>query len=81
MPNSKAAPKSSGHRLMWEWRAPGWVFERFQNLLLELVNFDVESDEAYAIRDEIKGLPNFPYEADPDTDLIIMEAIEAVTVH
>lgn len=54
------------------WRAPQRTFERFDEILRELVDLPEESERAYVLRDEIRSLPNFPYWVSEDT-LIIPE--------
>lgn len=42
------------------WRLPAWANRKFERLLMEIEDLDPDSDEANAIRDEIRALPNFP---------------------
>ncbi len=51
------------------WRAPRWALEKFSRLLPELEGVDPEGDIAYAIRDEIRSLPGFPYWADDGDEI------------
>lgn len=55
------------------WRIERWAYERFMELVATLGNFETESDEAYAIRDEIRSLPGFPLDNDEDQDVIYFE--------
>jgi hypothetical protein len=53
----------------WEWRLPQWAEFRFLELVHDLSELPEESDEAAALRDEIRSLPGFPAEAS-EHDLI-----------
>jgi len=46
------------------WRLSGTDDRKFRELLLQLEEHQEDSDEAYAIRDEIRSIPGHP----PGTD-------------
>ena len=54
------------------WRLPKWANERFIELALQMDKLEPDSDNAYAIRDEIRSLPNYPREA-TELDVIYRE--------
>ena len=54
----------------YEWRAPRWALQRFNQKVIELDSLEPDSDLAYAIRDEIRSLPGYPHAA-TESDLIV----------
>ena len=60
----------SEFRREFEWRLPRWAFERFNEYVIRLEDLDPTSEEAYAIKDEIRSLPNFPRQAEDVEDRI-----------
>ena len=53
-----------------EWRLSAQTFRDFTKLFDELMQVEGDSDEAYTIEDQIRSLPGFPHDNDPDRDLI-----------
>lgn len=45
------------------WRLPSWANDRFGELVIRIEDLPSDSEEAYAIRDEIRSLPGFPLQA------------------
>ena len=70
MPNPFTDPYSTPVRRHIVWRLPLWAFERFKALLDQLELVEDDSDEANALKDELRSLPGFPLDNDPDSDLI-----------
>lgn len=54
------------------WRIPSWANYRFEELCIRIEDLPSDSEEAHAIRDEIRSLPNFPRNARED-DIIYRE--------
>jgi hypothetical protein len=64
------APKVGVH----VWRLSAQTNLQFEQLLRRRYELnDDDSDEAYALEDEIRSLPGFPHPIDPDTDIIVRE--------
>lgn len=42
------------------WELPRWASDKFDRLMTELTELDLESDLAHAIMEEIRSLPGFP---------------------
>lgn len=54
-----------------EWRLSALTMRTFERLMKELVAMEEkDSDEAYAIEDEIRSLPGFPHWNDPKRHII-----------
>ena len=56
----------------YHWRIPEWANHRFMELCIRIEALSADSEEAHAIRDEIRSLPNFPRDARED-DIIYRE--------
>ena len=52
------------------WALPKWANDKFERMLLELLDLDQDSDEAFAIREDIRGLPGYPRHVRDDGTLI-----------
>jgi len=67
--------------IVYLWRMPQWAYNEFLALVEELDNWDPDSDYAMDLKDRIRSLPNFPYQAGED-DLIRYEITTvSSTVH
>lgn len=72
MPSPFQNPYDTPVETVIEWRLPMWAALRFEELLNQLERVEDDSDEAYALKDEIRSLPGFPHNTDPDRDLIYL---------
>lgn len=55
------------------WRLSAQTNLQFETLMKERLAVADDSDEAYAIEDQIKSLPGYPREVNPDVDFIERE--------
>ena len=65
-----SSPKVGVHT----WRLSAQTNLQFEMLLKRRLEIqDDNDDEAYAIEDQIRSLPGYPQNVDPDVDVIIRE--------
>ena len=55
------------------WRLSAQTNLQFTMLLNQRLEVNDDSDEAYAIEDQIKSLPGYPQNVNPDADVIVRE--------
>lgn len=55
------------------WRLSAQTNLQFTQLLNERMQVPDDSEEAYAIEDQIKSLPGYPQNVNPDVDVILRE--------
>jgi hypothetical protein len=55
------------------WRLSAQTNLQFEMLLKQRLEVQDDSDEAYALEEEIRSLPGFPRNVDPDVDVIMRE--------
>ncbi len=54
-----------------EWRMPAGVYSRYLDLRDQLDRTPEGSADWYALQDDLRSLPGFPFSNDPDHDVIV----------
>lgn len=54
-----------------EWRLTAGVYDRYRDLRDQLDRAPEGSADWYALQDDLRSLPGFPFSNDPDRDVIV----------
>lgn len=60
------------------WRVTRPTYERFLDLGQRLLALEIEAEEAYIVREDIRRLPGFPKDNHPDLDRIVIQVEDQI---